>query len=72
MIDVGVDLGRGDIGMTEHFLNDPQIGTVSKEMRGETVPEQVGVGIETGELGPVMHDLPDPLDGQFATVFIQE
>jgi hypothetical protein len=33
LVDMGVNLSRGDVGVTEHFLDDPQIGSVSEEMR---------------------------------------
>ena len=34
-IDVGVDLGSGDVGVAEHFLNDAQLGTVGQQVTGE-------------------------------------
>ena len=39
--DVGIDLGRGDAGVAEEFLNDAQVGTVFEEVSGEAVPEHV-------------------------------
>ncbi len=45
LVDVGVDLGRGNIGMAEHFLNDAQVGAVAEQMRSETVPEQMRVNV---------------------------
>jgi len=37
LIDVGVNLCRGNIGVAEHFLDDAQIGAVAEQMRGKTV-----------------------------------
>ena len=39
LIDMGVNLGRRNIGVAEHFLNDPEIGAVAQEMSRETVPQ---------------------------------
>ena len=35
LINVGVNLRGGDIRMAQHFLDHPQIGTVSEQMSGE-------------------------------------
>lgn len=35
--DVGVDLGGGDVGVAEHFLDGPEVGAVVQEMGGEGV-----------------------------------
>ena len=40
--DMGVDLGCGDVGMAEHGLHAPQIGTAFHEMCGESVAQHVG------------------------------
>jgi hypothetical protein len=40
---VCVELGCREIGMTEHFLNAPQVGASFEEVGGERVAEQVGV-----------------------------
>ena len=45
LIDVRVNLGRGNIGVTQHFLDDAQVGAVTEKMRSETVPEQVRINI---------------------------
>ena len=33
-----INLRRADVGMTEQFLNHPQIRPVFQQMRGEAVP----------------------------------
>ena len=45
LVDVGVNLGRGNIGVAEHFLDDAQVGAVAEQMRGETVPEQMRINV---------------------------
>lgn len=39
--DVGVDLGGGDVGVTEHGLDRANVGAVHEEVGGETVTEGV-------------------------------
>ncbi len=43
LVDVGVDLGGGDVGMAEHFLDDSEVGAVVEEVGGEAVAELVGM-----------------------------
>jgi hypothetical protein len=40
--DMGVDLGRGDIGMAQQRLDRAQVGAVLQKMRGEGVAQLVG------------------------------
>jgi hypothetical protein len=40
---VRVELGRGEIGVAEHLLNAPQVGTALEEVRSERVPQEVGM-----------------------------
>ena len=42
-IDLGVDLGRGDGGVTEHFLNNAKVCTASQKVRGKGVAELMGM-----------------------------
>src|SRR3989339_169370 len=39
---MGVDLGCRDAGMTQHFLNHPDVGARGYQLGGETMPESVG------------------------------
>jgi hypothetical protein len=41
--DVGVQLGRAEVGVTEHLLNAPQVGAAVEQVRGERVPQQMGM-----------------------------
>jgi hypothetical protein len=34
-VDMGIDLGRGDIGMAQHGLNRAKIGAALQQVRGE-------------------------------------
>ena len=45
VVKVCVNLSRGDLGVPEHFLNRPQIGTTLNQVGGETVPECVWTDI---------------------------
>ena len=40
--DLGIDLGRGNICMAQHFLNGVQVGAVFQQMRGERMAQRVG------------------------------
>ncbi len=37
LINVGVNLGRRDVGVAEHLLDDAQISAIAEQMRGKTV-----------------------------------
>ena len=65
LVDMRVNLRRGNVRVPEHFLYDPQIGAVSEQMRGKTVPEQVRINIlfQSGSLRLFFHNLPDPCCG---------
>jgi len=39
--DMGVNLGRRDIGMSEQFLQAAQIGAMRQQMRGEGMTEHM-------------------------------
>ena len=41
--DVGVELGRRQVGMAQEFLHRAEVGAALQQVRGEGVPEQVGV-----------------------------
>ena len=40
-VDVRVDLGRPDVGMSEKLLNGADVRTVRQHMRSEAMPEDV-------------------------------
>jgi hypothetical protein len=74
LIDVGVDLGGGNISVTQEFLDDTQIGAVFEQMGGETVAEQVRVDapVQSGGAGAGLDDLPRPLRGQVSPMDPEE
>ena len=45
LVYVCVDLGRRNIGVAQHFLDDSQIRAVAEQVGGETMAEQVRVNI---------------------------
>lgn len=45
LIYVRVDLGRGDVGMAEHFLDHPQIRPVVEEVGGKGMTKEMGVDV---------------------------
>ena len=44
--DVGVDLGSGDVGVAELFLDAADIGAVDQQVGGITVAKGVGSGFD--------------------------
>jgi len=61
LIDVRVNLRRGNICMSEHFLDNAQVGAISEQMRRETVPEKMRVNIflQSGVPSMFFYNLPD-------------
>ena len=65
LIDMGVDLCRRYVGVTQHLLDNSQICAVAKQMRCEAVPEKVRIDVffQSGPLCVLFNDLPDPRCG---------
>ena len=40
-----VNLGRRNISMTEHFLDDSQVCSITEQVRRETMAEQVWINV---------------------------
>lgn len=61
LVDVGVDLGGGDVGMAKHFLDNAKIGAVIEEVSGEAVAELVGMNLlgDASGRGALVDDLFD-------------
>ena len=59
--DVRVHLRRRNIGVPEHFLNDPQVGAIAKQVGREAMAEKVRVNIFLQPCTARMffYDLPD-------------
>ena len=43
LVDMSIDLGRGDIGVAEHRLNRPEIRAMLQQVSGETVAHSVSL-----------------------------
>jgi len=41
-VDVGVDHRGGEVGMTEHLLNQADLARLTVEVSGERMPQRVG------------------------------
>lgn len=61
LIDMRIDLRRGNVGVAQHLLDDPQIGAVPEQVRCETVPEKVWINIflHPGVARVLFYNLPD-------------
>ena len=44
VVDVGIDLGRGDIAVAEKLLDTPQVRPLFQQTCRKTVPESVAAG----------------------------
>ena len=60
-VHVGVNLCRRNIGVAQHFLDDPQIRTVSEQVRREAMPQKVRIYIFFHATAPrvLLNDLPN-------------
>jgi hypothetical protein len=69
LINVRVNLRRRNIRVSEHLLDDAQIGSIPKQMGGKTMPEQMRINVypETGPARNAFDDLPNSRGGQFAS-----
>jgi hypothetical protein len=65
-LDVGVDLGGGEAGVTEHLLDDAEVGSMGEEMGGKGVTKEVGIdpfGDSCG-FGGILDHFPSFLTGE--------
>src|SRR5215475_15816149 len=72
---VGVELRGCEIGMSEHFLNGPQVGASLEQVRRKRVAQQMRVdalGLEPGLAGQATQDEEDAGAGERAAVRIEE
>ena len=65
LIDMGIDLGRRYIRVTQHLLDDSKIRAVAEQMRCEAVPQKMRIDVlfQSGPLRVLFDDLPDPRCG---------
>ena len=64
MVQMSVNLGRGDVGMPQHFLDDAQIRPPGQQVRGEAVAQQVRMDLQIDHGGPLFHNLPQTVRGE--------
>src|SRR5688572_25165782 len=72
---VCVELGGGEVGVTEHLLDAAQVGAALEQVRRERVAEQMrvhAVRVEPGFLGQAAEDQERPGTGQRAAARVQE
>ena len=71
---VGVDLGRTDVGVPEHLLQRTQIAAAGEQMSGERVAQRVGAHpvLEARAPGMPLNDLVEPLARQAGPAQIDE
>ena len=62
LIDMGIDLCRRYVGVTQHLLDDSQIRAVAEQMCREAVTEKVRIDVlcQSGPLCVLLNNLPDP------------
>ena len=65
LIDMGVDLGRRNVRVAKHLLDDSKIRAVAEQMRCEAVPQKVRINVlfQSGALRVLFNDLPNPCCG---------
>src|ERR1041384_720368 len=63
LVDMRVDLGRRDIDVPEHLLDDAQVTAVFQQVRGEAVPQCVRRDVlgDAGGVGVLLDEIPDRL-----------
>ena len=69
-----INLGGGNIGMPQHFLNDAEVGAVLQQMRGEGMPEDMREDMLFYSRGPgaFPENLAYPFPGQRPSAHRQE
>ena len=62
LVNVGVNLRRGNVGVAQHLLNDPQIRTISEQVRRKAMPQKMWIYIFFQATAPrvFLDDLPNP------------
>lgn len=60
-VNMGVNLGGGDVGVTEHDLYGTKVGSMGKEMGGKGVAKAVGreVLTDSSSCCCLIYDLPE-------------
>jgi hypothetical protein len=72
---VRIPLGRREIGVSEHFLNRPQVGPALQQVGGEGVAEEVGVDatrLQAGGSGEASEDEEGSRPGERTALGVEE
>ena len=74
LIDVGVDLRRGNVGVAEHFLDYAQVCAVREKVCGKAVAHFVRMDVlfEAAGRGALEEDAAQALAGEAAAAFAEE
>ena len=74
VVDVGINLSGGNIGVPEQFLDHPQVGSVLEEVGGEGVAQEVRVDVlfDPGLVGAFLHNFPDPIGTEWSAAHGEE
>ena len=64
-VNVGIDLGSGNIRMAQHELDGPQIGTMFEEVGGKGMAQGMGADllVDPGRGDGLLDDLPEAEPG---------
>lgn len=64
-VDMGIDLGRGYIGMSQHHLDRAQIGATRQEMGGKGMAQDMRADlfVDTSGQGYFPNNLPETISG---------
>jgi len=71
---MSIDLGGGDIGMTQHHLHGTQIGAARQEMGSKRMAKSVGMHfmLQSRLGGVLLHQFPEALPTKFCSGLIQK
>ena len=72
-VQVGVNLGGGQVGMAQKHLQDPQIGPPGQQVGGKGMPQGMGAqGLHPCLEGILLQELPETLAGEPAAPAVDE
>src|SRR5690242_2129266 len=67
LVDVGINLGCGNVGMAQHLLDDTQVSPVSEQVRREAMPQKMRINVlfQAAVSRVLLNDLPNPRRRKF-------
>src|SRR6056297_3478400 len=72
IFDMGIDLGGGDVRMTQECLNGTKVRSTLEEMGRKGVSQRVYFCLDPGFRTYFLEPLPDPLPGQAASAHTEK